>query len=126
MWVMTEKESMKLNFQEETLPQGAVKVGATPSMTADTVVAGILKKHLAPKGKYGYLVVEEGALQFVWEDTAETLDADPLHPIVIFPERFHHVEITGKVKFRVEFYSVDQNLIGVSVENAARPGEDFI
>lgn len=105
-----------MNFQNETLPQGAVKVGSTPSMTEETVVAGILKKHLAPRGKYGYLVVEEGTLQFIWEDDHEVLDAAPQHPIVIFPERFHHVEITGRVKFRVEFYSVDQNLIGVSVD----------
>lgn len=115
-----------MNFQNQTLPPGAVKVGSTPSMTEETVVAGILKKHMAPKGKYGYLVVEEGTLQFVWEDDQEVLDADPQHPIVIFPERYHHVRITGQVKFRVEFHSVDENLIGVSIDNAARPGEDFI
>ena len=54
-----------MNFQNETLPQGAQKIGSTPTMTEETVVPGILKKHLAPKGRFGYLVVEEGALQFV-------------------------------------------------------------
>ena len=117
-----------MNYQNETLPQGAVKAGATPSMTEETVVAGILKKHLAPKGKFGYLVVEEGSLQFVWEDDVDNiLDADPAHPIVIFPERYHHVSITGKVRFRVEFYDVGGIDIADSLSKPGmRPGADFV
>ena len=117
-----------MNYQNEKLPQGAVKAGSTPSMTEETVVPGILKKHLAPKGKFGYLVVEEGALQFVWEDDEDNiLDADPQHPIVIFPERYHHVSITGKVKFRVEFYDVGGiDIADSSAKVGERPGEDFI
>ena len=115
-----------MNYQNEKLPDGAVKVGSTPSMTEETVVKGILKNHLTPKGKYGYVVVETGVLQFIWEDDQNNiLDADPEHPIVIFPERFHHVVITGEVIFRVEFYEVpviddEKSKIGV------RPGEDFL
>ena len=117
-----------MNYQNETLPQGAVKAGSTPSMTEETVVPGILKKHLAPKGKFGYLVVEEGSLQFVWEDEADhVLDADPHHPIVIFPERYHHVSITGQVRFRVEFYDVGSIDIAESLKKKGeRPGEDYI
>jgi tellurite resistance-related uncharacterized protein len=74
-------------------------------MTEETVVPGILKKHLAPQGKIGFLVVEEVSLRFVWEDDQDNiLDADPEHPIVILPERYHHVKIRRKVQFRVEFY----------------------
>lgn len=70
------------------------------------------------KGKFGYVVVEEGSLLFVWEDDPDNaLDADPEHPIVIFPERFHHVSLTGKVRFRVEFYKiVDEDTTAVSHE----------
>ncbi len=114
-----------MNYQNETLPESANKVGSTPSMNEETVVKGILKNHLAPKGKYGLVVVEEGTLQFVWEDDPDNiLDADPNNPIVIFSERFHHVVITGKVIFRVEFYeipvAIDEN------KNGERPGEDFL
>ncbi len=114
-----------MNYQNETLPEGAIKVGATPSMTQETVVPGILKNHLAPKGKYGFLVVEEGVLQFVWEDDEHNvLDADPAHPIVIFPERFHHVSISGAVRFRVEFHEVPEP---TETENIGeRPGEEFL
>lgn len=117
-----------MNYQNTELPQGAVKVGSTPAMNEETVVEGILKNHLAPKGKYGFLVVESGALEFVWEDDeANVLNADPAHPIVIFPERFHHVTITGKVVFRVEFYEVPDSAQGDSASpNAERPGEAFL
>ncbi len=80
-----------MNYQNETLPKRAIKAGSTPSMTEETVVPGILNKHLAPKGKFGYLVVEEGSLQFVWEDEEDNIfDADSEHPIVIFPERYEN------------------------------------
>jgi len=97
-----------MNFQNEQLPAAAVKVGSTPSMTNETVVEGLLKNHLGPKDKLGFVVVEEGALQFVWEDSAEVLDANPDKPIVIVPERFHHIRLTEKVRFRVEFYKVPE------------------
>ncbi len=114
-----------MNFQNADLPKGANKVGATPNMTEETVVKGILKNHLAPKGKYALVVVEEGALQFVWEDDkANVLDADPAHPIVIEPERFHHVVITGPVLFRVEFYEIVDEAAD-SHKKGERPGEVF-
>ena len=64
-----------MNYQNATLPKGALKVGSTPTMTEKTVVPGILKAHLAPRGKFGYLVVEEGSLQFVWEDKNSIITA---------------------------------------------------
>ncbi len=114
-----------MNFQNDTLPEKAVKVGSTPSMDEVTVVKGILKNHLAPKGKYGLVVVEEGTLKFVWEDDASNvLDADSDHPIIIYPDRFHHVVIDGPVKFRVEFYQVPVDV--VANNEGERPGEDFL
>lgn len=118
---------MKMNYQNAKLPQGAVKVGSTPTMDNETVKPGILQKHLAPKGKYGYVVVEEGSLKYVWEDeNGPALDADPDHPIVIFPERYHHVELPVPVKFRVEFYTVPQDIDVTHPEENRRPGEEFV
>ena len=117
-----------MNYQNEKLPDGAIKVGSTPSMTEETVKPAILKSHLAPKGKIGLLVVEKGHCQYVLEDEdGPALDADPNHPIVIFPERYHHVVITGPVVFRVEFYTVLNTVIEVKhPEEKKRPGESFI
>ena len=117
-----------MNYQNAELPEGAVKVGSTPTMTETTVKPAILKSHLAPKGKIGLLVVEEGQCQYVWEDEdGPALDADPNHPIVIYPERYHHVVITGPVKFRVEFYTVINQVINVEFpDEKKRPGEAFL
>jgi tellurite resistance-related uncharacterized protein len=117
-----------MNYQNEELPKGAIKVGSTPVMTEETVKPAILQSHLAPKGKIGLLVVEKGHCQYVWEDEeGPALDADPQHPIVIFPERYHHVVITGPVKFKVEFYTIIDTVIEVKHhEEKKRPGEDFL
>lgn len=115
-----------MNYQNATLPEGAVKAGSSKLMNQDTVVPGILKKHLAPKGKWGFLVVESGSLQYIWEDDADNvLDADPGHPIVIYPERFHHVVITGPVEFQVEFYVVDDSVESAE-QQGDRPGQAFL
>ena len=115
-----------MNYQNATLPETAELAGSTKLMNQDTVVPGILKKHLAPKGKWGYLVVEGGSLEYVWEDDPKNvLTADPAHPIVIYPERFHHVVITGPVEFKVEFYIVPDAAADEHKEGD-RPGEAFV
>lgn len=115
-----------MNFQNATLPESADKAGETKLMNQDTVVPGILKKHLAPKGKWGHLVVQSGSVDYVWEDDPENpLTADPEHPIVIYPERFHHVVITGPVEFKVEFYIVPEQKPSAE-QLGDRPGEAFL
>lgn len=115
-----------MNYQNATLPMGAELAGSSRDMDQDSVVPGILKNHLAPKGKWGYLVVQSGSVDFVWEDDPENvLTADAEHPIVIYPERFHHVVITGAVEFKVEFYSVPESA-APDQKQGDRPGEAFL
>ncbi len=98
-----------MNYQSKTLPEDVVKISNTATMTEETILPGILKNHATRQRRYGLLVVESGALQFVWEKEDLVLDADPGHPIVIFPEKLHHVNITGKVQFHIEFYERPRN-----------------
>ncbi len=93
-----------MSYQNETLPGDVVKISSTSIMTEETILPGILRNHETRKGRYGLLVVEKGALQFVWEDDGQILDAVPGHPIVISPEKLHHVKLTGKVQFFIAFY----------------------
>ena len=93
-----------MSFQHAELPPDWVRVGNTKTMTEATIPPGLLRNHRTAKDRYGFWVVEKGTLQFRWEDDGSVLDADPQHPIVIFPERLHRVLITGSVTFRVEFY----------------------
>ncbi len=111
-------------YQNAALPDHAKFAGSTPEFTEATVPKPILNKHMAPAGKCGYLVVQSGALQFVWEDTGETFDAAPGHPVVIAPERYHHVQITGPVKFKIEFYALPAP--ARTDDSASRPGEAFL
>lgn len=117
----------KMKFQEIELPKGAVKIAETPWFTEKSVPQGVLDKHMAPKGKDGYLIVKHGSLDYVWEDKLdEVITADVNHPIVIEPERYHHVVLTGSVVFKIEFYKSESIKINEPDKNAARPGEGFI
>jgi len=118
-----------MNFQYAELPRGAAFTAATPVFSDRTVPAAICRRHLSPRGKFGRLVVHKGRLRFVWEDTGELLDADPEHPVIIPPGRFHHVEITGPVQFNVEFYQVPgvQEPCNCGADKEAlRPGEAYM
>ncbi|QVK20692.1 DUF1971 domain-containing protein [Mycoplasmatota bacterium] len=116
-----------MRYQDEKLPAGAIKVGETPMMSENTVLPAILNKHMSPRGKIGHIVVETGSLQFVWEDNLhDIIMCDKKHPVVIEPERYHHVIITGKVEFKVEFYKVESSEVEITEEDAVRPGEEFV
>ena len=114
-----------MKFQNMKLPSKENKIGETPWLTELTVLKPILNKHMAPKGKVGLIIVREGFLDYVWEDDLDNvLTCDKNHPIVIEPERYHHVIITGKVEFKIEFYK-DVESLSLD-EKAIRPGEAFI
>ena len=104
----------------------ATKIGETPVMNEKTVFPQILESHMAPKGKWGKVVVINGELNYKWhdEDTIYTVDSE--NPLVIEPERLHHIILTGNVEFKVEFYKVDSEIANNYDEKASRPGENFI
>lgn len=113
---------LKKHFQRETLPENAKFSVSTPVLTDTTVPRQILGKHMTPKGKCGLLVVLKGNLQLVWEDTGVVHDADPEHPVLLYPERYHHIQMDGPSEFRIDFYEV--SYAGKCDETAERPGED--
>lgn len=114
-----------MNYQNLPLPLKENKIGETPWLNEITVLKPILNKHMAPKGKVGLVIVDEGSLDYVWEDDLDyILTGNKHHPIVIEPERYHHVIITGPVKFKIEFYKdVEPEFAD---ETAVRPGESFV
>ena len=114
-----------MTYQNEKLPLEQDKIGETPWLNEVTVLKPILNKHMAPKGKVGLVIVRKGSLDYVWEDDLENvLTGDVEHPIVIEPERYHHVIITGPVEFKIEFYKDVPP--ATTDEDAVRPGESFI
>jgi tellurite resistance-related uncharacterized protein len=87
------------------LPSGLTLQRTTPTFDAHTTPAGLRKAHTVAVGVWGRLVVEDGSLGFVFEDTPDdvrTLTAGEHQ--VIPPARLHHVVINGPVRFAVEFH----------------------
>ena len=113
----------KKHFQTAHLPKNAKFSVSTPILTDTTVPRQILGKHMTPKGKCGMLVVLRGNLQLVWEDTGVIHDADPDHPVLLYPERYHHIQMDGPSEFRIDFYEI--NYTGKYDESAERPGEEL-
>ena len=113
----------KKHFQGVRLPENAKFSVSTPVLTDTTVPRQILGKHMTPKGKCGLLVVLKGNLQLVWEDTGVIHDADPEHPVFLYPERYHHIQMDGPSEFRIDFYEIIYQ--GKYDESAIRPGEEL-
>ena len=113
----------KKHYQGAKLPKNAKFAASTPILTDTTVPSQILGKHMTPKGKCGQLIVLRGNLQLVWEDTGVVHDADPEHPILLYPERYHHLQMDGPSEFRIDFYEIQYT--GKPDESAIRPGEEY-
>jgi tellurite resistance-related uncharacterized protein len=113
----------KKHYQGAKLPSDAKLAASTPVLTDTTVPCQILGKHMTPKGKCGHLVVLKGNLQLVWEDTGVIHDADPEHPVLLYPERYHHIQMDGPSEFRIDFYEIKYT--GAPDEKAVRPGEEL-
>lgn len=112
-------------YDNSILPKNLKKMGETPLMTEKNVFPDILKKHMTPKNKLGYLIVSSGELNYIWEDENDKVyTVDSEHPLVIYPERYHRVILTGAVEFKIEFFKYDITIS--SDEKALRPGESFI
>lgn len=114
-----------MRFQNIPLPDKSEKIGETPWLNHENTLHPILKKHMAPKGKVAVVIIKKGSLDFVWEDQLlDVITGDKDHPIVIEPERYHHIILTGPVEYIIKFYK--DNTHNIFDEVAVRPGEQFI
>lgn len=87
------------------LPGGLELARTTPTFDAASVPAGLTRAHRIAPGVWGRLVVTSGSLRFVFEDDqngSRTVTAGEHQ--VIPPDRPHHVEVVGPVRFAVEFH----------------------
>lgn len=96
-------------MHDEQLPPDATHVRTTPWFDEHDVPVGLLDAHQIAAGVWGRLVVDHGRLRFRFEDEDEsaTMTLGPGGSVVIPPERLHHVELVGPVRFAVEFHRVD-------------------
>ncbi|WP_297487892.1 DUF1971 domain-containing protein [uncultured Cetobacterium sp.] len=114
-------------YDSQKLPTDCIKTGETPILSDEKYFPELVKKHMTPKDIYGVLKVLCGELEFLWNDENKIYTVDKDHPLIIEPERYHHVIITGRVQFIIEFYKEFSNKKNKEHnKEALRPGEKFI
>jgi tellurite resistance-related uncharacterized protein len=87
------------------LPEGLVHLRTTPEFDERSVPAGLLAAHRVAAGVWGRLRVLSGSLVFRFEngdDEGRRLVAGDTQAIP--PSDPHHLEMTGSVRFLVEFH----------------------
>lgn len=87
---------------DRELPTGAEPERRTPDFTAQTVPAGLLGDHRT--AVWARLEVERGSVEFVEQATGWQAVASPGEPVVIVPDRLHHIIPSSDALFAVQFY----------------------
>jgi tellurite resistance-related uncharacterized protein len=89
----------------KALPEGAEPYKRTPTFTAHTVPAGLLKQHTTKEGGWAKIVVLQGRLLYriLSPESREYCLSPDVHGVVE-PSVPHEVQPQGEVEFYVEFY----------------------
>jgi tellurite resistance-related uncharacterized protein len=87
-----------------SLPASVRLERTTPTFTADTVPAGLLRAHRIAPEVWGRLRVEEGTVTFVLESSGESRRVGAGETQVIEPDTLHHVVLEPDAAFVVEFH----------------------
>lgn len=87
----------------ETIPANAAKYAETQLFTQDTVPDTLRRDHTTKPDVWGRIVVEEGVLLYLRADRPAQR-VTPANPATILPQENHSVATNGTVRFRVEFY----------------------
>ncbi len=93
------------------LPKDLTLARTTRTFTEKSVPDGLLQSHQIAAGVWGQIVVEDGSIDFAFEDALDHrryLEAGD--NLVIPPQRLHRVILTGPVRFLIEFYRTDDIL----------------
>lgn len=98
-------ESLKLALFFR-MPRGAPPqpYKVTAEWDETTLPAAIRGRHNTKAGVWGLLRVLEGRVSLVFEDPARRVEVTPDQPAEIPPEQWHHVELGGPARMRVEFF----------------------
>ncbi len=89
-----------------SLPQGPYR--STPEFDEASLPKALQNTHNTKAGVWGMLNILAGTIHFIDEaagDVVHKLKAGDVHPIQ--PQSDHHLELTGPVRLRVDFYDYD-------------------
>lgn len=86
------------------LPDDVELVRTTPTFTAETVPAGLLRDHKVAPNVWGRLRVISGTVTFISDETGESRALVENETQVIEPDSLHHVIPGDDARFHVEFH----------------------
>ena len=72
--------------------------------TADTLPAALQREHRTKRDVWAIICVLEGELIYCREDGSAPQLLAPQSPGLVLPDEPHHVELTGPVSVRIDFY----------------------
>ncbi len=88
----------------EAIPDTVARYQSTPMFDEEDVSEAFLFPHATKRGVWAKIVVVEGRLRYVLDETKEERQLDPDNPGIVPPRERHYVKLIGKVRFFIEFY----------------------
>ena len=91
----------------------------TPVIDETTLPGALQQEHCTKPGVWGLIRVLEGGLRLHCPDDGSVKLLTPERPGVVAPEQPHHVELIGRMRMRVEFYTAPPPLQSVCGASAS-------
>jgi len=80
----------------------------TKIMDENSILKGILAKHLLLEFNYGIVEIFKGKINLIWlnddDSIKEIEELSPQHFGIILPTKYHFLQIIGPVELQVNFY----------------------
>ncbi len=89
---------------ERELPADVLPGRRTPTFSIATVPPGLLRAHHTTV--WARLEVEAGSVVFHESEPPWQATASPGNPVIIVPERIHHIEPSDDACFAVQFFDL--------------------
>ncbi|MEP7315825.1 MAG: DUF1971 domain-containing protein [Sphingomicrobium sp.] len=81
-----------------------VPYASSPIFDEVSLPDSLRAQHRTKSGTWGLARVLEGSVIMVYDDTAERQTLTPDRPGLLAPDQPHHVEVTGPMKMRIDFF----------------------
>jgi tellurite resistance-related uncharacterized protein len=88
----------------ESIPDTVARYQSTPVFDEESISEAFLSPHCTKRGVWAKIIVSEGKLRYVVDETKEERQLDPDHPGIVPPRERHFIRPVGKVRFYIEFY----------------------
>jgi tellurite resistance-related uncharacterized protein len=91
------------------MPVALERYRSSPEFTHDSVSAALLHNHARAERVWAQIVILKGSRRYIIDHPSQGAMPEehflsPECSGIVRPKQFHHIEILGPVRFRVDFY----------------------